>query len=687
MEFEMKYKKWLSKKFTLVGSLLLFCSYSWSAGLLTPVDQQYETLKIKSHHVSVVIEDGYAMTEITQTFFNPHDKDLEANYVFPVPDQAAVSEFVVWIDGKPVVGEVLAKKQAETIYQEEKAAGREAGITEKNDYKTFNIRVSPVKSNQETKIKLVYYQSAFVDSGIGRYVYPLEDGGVNDKNKFWQTHYADVEDFQFELVLASSAPVNHLRIPDYPDAIIQHNDAGIWQATIQNKQPQNNEAEDQVFHTVNKLNKDIVIYWRHQEGLPGSVDFIAHKPDHDKQGTFMMVFTPGDDLELIEEGKDWLFVLDISGSMTGKYTTLIEGVTQALGKMRTQDRFRIIVFNNESREITPEFVYATPENIRFYSDEILKISPHNGTNLFAGLKQAMTLINQDRTSAIILVTDGVANVGNLEKKSFLKLVEQNDVRLFTFVMGNSANKPLLKSLAKTSGGFSMQVSNSDDIVGRILLATSKVTHEAFHHAKLTIAGIRVNNLTPDTIGSLYQGQQLVVLGRYWNGGVAEIKLTGKKSGQDKVYQTEFTFPDMATDNPEIERIWAYARIQDLKNKMQQWGDNQDDKVAIKDLAIQYGLVTDDTSMVVIRDEIFVERGIERRNLQRVNDEHHAQQQRSSRPVVSKRADQHKPMYTKARPSIIRGGGGGSVSGSLLLVLMLLSLVVLRQRIGKFSAID
>ena len=66
-----------------VGIILLGATTSvMAAGLMTPVDSSKPALSIKSHHVNVTIEDGYAITEIDQTFSNPNQQDLEAIYSF-----------------------------------------------------------------------------------------------------------------------------------------------------------------------------------------------------------------------------------------------------------------------------------------------------------------------------------------------------------------------------------------------------------------------------------------------------------------------------------------------------------------------------------------------------------------------------------------------------------------------------
>ena len=117
----------------------LWSTSNYAAGLMTPTGSNLPELEIRGHHVDVVIEDGYAITSVEQVFSNPNNPDLEAIYSFPVPETAAVGEFVYWIDGQPVTGEVLEKKQAREIYEEEKQAGRETALTEQDDYRSFDI--------------------------------------------------------------------------------------------------------------------------------------------------------------------------------------------------------------------------------------------------------------------------------------------------------------------------------------------------------------------------------------------------------------------------------------------------------------------------------------------------------------------------------------------------------------------
>jgi len=667
----------------MLVSALLIPGITQAAGLLTPADGSGAKLDIREHHVDVVIEDGYAITTVNQVFFNPHGSDFEAIYSFPVPSKAAVAEFTVWIDGKPITGEVLEKKQARQVYESEKAAGRDAGLMEQDGYKTFDTRVSPVRAGQATRIRFAYIQPAHIDTGIGRYVYPLEEGGVDEqKLAFWTANEAVHEAFSFKLELKSAYPVEAVRLPNHPQALVAQEDAARWSVDLSNtaaavEEGVNANATGQPVFT---LDKDLVVYWRHQAGLPGSVDLVTYKPDAGKRGSFMLTLTPGDDLQPIVEGSDWMFVLDVSGSMQGKYNTLADGVQRALGKMRVNDRFRIVLFNSSARELTNGYVAATPENVQYYSQAVAQVKPGDGTNLYAGLKMVLGAIDADRTSAIVLVTDGVANVGETRQRKFIELINKKDVRLFTFIMGNSANRPLLQALTRASNGFAANVSNSDDIVGKILEATSKVTHQSLHGVKLSIGGIKTADLTPKTIGSLYRGQQLVVFGHYWGDGLADIRLGGKISGQQKDYSTRIEFPASTDLNPELERLWAFAAIEDMQAEMVDFGEDADLKQAIVDLSTEYGLVTDYTSMIVVREEVFDTLGIKRQNQQRVRVEAQAQRQRASQPVSTNRVDNSEPMFTSSRPS--HNGGGSFEVASLMLLLMLLVLKLGREVIKE-----
>lgn len=654
-----------------------------AAGLLSPADGSTPALTLQDHRVSVVIENGFAITTIDQVFRNPHGQSYEARYSFPIPEKAAVAEFTYWIDGKPVTAEVLPKEKARDIYEQEKAAGNETALTEQDGYKTFEIMVYPVVPGQDTTIRLVYIQAAAVDTSIGRYVYPLEEGGVDEeKIAFWTTNDEVKGHFSFDLTLKSGYPVADLRLPSSTGAISKVSD-NTWTVHMDNGVIPSadiiaiEEAEGEtpvITGNAKYLNEDIVVYWRLAENLPGAVDLVSYKKEGAKEGTYMLTLTPGMDLAPITEGRDFVYILDKSGSMSGKFGTLITGVGQALSEMRPEDRFRIILFDYGTYELTNGNTPATPENVQRTISDLRMITPSNGTNLYAGLQHGLNALDDDRSTGILLVTDGVANVGVIEQKDFLDLVRKNDVRLFTMIMGNSANRPLLEAISTRSGGVAMSVSNADDIIGAVLTAKSKITHQALHDVTIKIDGKSAYDNETGGIRSLYRGQQLIMFGHYEGGDEnVEVVLKGKISGEPKEYWTTFSFPTVDERNPEVERLWAFSAIDQMLFEMDDFGTNPDLEQAVTDLAVQYGLVTDYTSMLVVREDMFEKYGINRTNRNRLLTEHYAQGERAKTEPQSTRVDNQQPMFQKDRPSHSSGGGGGG-SGAIDWVTLMFILI-------------
>jgi len=646
----------------LTGLLALAssCLPAFAGGTLTPVGSPHAPIQIRSHEVNVTINNGFAQTEVLQTFFNPNLTDLEALYTFPVPKSASLSEVTITSGEKTLNGEVLPKKDAETIYEEEKAKGNDAGLTTKNGYQSYAFKITPVRANTETQLRFVYYQPLEIDTGVGRYVYPLEEGGTDEVAKsFWQPVNSTVEGrLAINVELKSAWPVDDVRVPGFEGAASTKKiDAGHYTLSLD--------------RTGAKLDRDFVFYYRLADNLPGRVEVIPYRADKTKPGTFMMVVTPGIDLQAITQGADYTYVLDVSGSMQGKIATLANGVSQALGQMRPTDRFRIITFSDNATEVL-SWTPATPENVQRGVSLVKALQISGGTHIYAGLQLALKDLDADRATSLVLVTDGVTNQGIVDPAKFHALLKQNDIRFFGFLMGNNSNWPLMRAMGDATGGFYAGVSNADDIVGQLLLAKSKVAYESLHDASFTFTGARVSETTGDLPQKIYRGQQLVIFGRYDGAGKATVSLKAKLTGEDKIYTTTFDFPEVDTDNPEIERLWALAQIEqiEVKEAIGQLPASES-KDAITHLGVAYQLVTDHTSMIVLDDATHASRGIDRKNQQRVANERTAQSVRATQPVKNYQVDAQQPTYSTPAPHVSHssgGSGGGALERKDIVML-------------------
>ena len=660
------------------GLILMVFGTSQAAGLLKPKTGDQSQIAIKSHQVQVIINNGFARTEVDQEFINTGDRDLEAVYSFPLPKQASLSELSLWINGREVVGEVLEKERAKKVYEDQKSKGKDTALAEKNDYKSFDINVYPVKVTEPTRVRLVYYQPLEIDLNVGRYVYPLEEGGVDDKRiAFWSVDAEVRESFSFELLLKSTMPIKDVRMPGHPQALIER-------LSDRQEEAAGNGHLYRIkldYPEGGTLTKDIIFYYRLDDSVPARVELVSYKKTQAPSGTFMLTVTPGASLTRIAEGVDWVFVLDRSGSMNGlKINMLTDGVSRIIGKMSPLDRFRVVTFNDHAEDLTNGFIAATPEQVRKALTMINSIVAEKGTALHAGIELGLQRMDTERTTAVVLVTDGVANIGPLSHADFVNLLNSQDVRFFTFVMGNSANRPLLESIASASGGFAMDVSMSDDIYGRLLQAKSKVLYEALHDVQVSFSGGKTRDLTPLYGRTLYQGQQLLLFGHYDKPGKASINLEAKISGQTHEWTTEAIFPDEDTDNPELERLWALSAVEDLMNEINLNGETEKLRKKVVDLGEGHSIVTDYTSMVVLDDQEMEGVGISRRNADRVQRERAAQQQRNTTPVKSYRVDNSQGSSTfKGAKS--PGIGSGPV-GPWFIALVFACAALIRRRISS-----
>jgi len=185
----------------------------------------------------------------------------------------------IWAGESELHGEVLPKQEAEKVYQEEKSKGNDTGLASKEACETYQFRVSPVRAQSETRVRFVYYQPLAIDTGVGRYVYPLEEGGTDDAGaSFWTANPRVERSFSVVLELKSAAPVADVRMPGFEDAAIERLDTGRYRVRID--------------RAAAALDRDFVFYYRLQDGLPGRIELIPYRTVGDGPGTFMMVVTP-----------------------------------------------------------------------------------------------------------------------------------------------------------------------------------------------------------------------------------------------------------------------------------------------------------------------------------------------------------------------------------------------------------
>jgi len=202
-----------------------------AAGLLIADGGLGGVLEIKEHDVQVTINNGVAVTKVTQIFHNTEKRQVEALYTFPVPKAASVANFSMWINGKEMVGEVLEKQRAKQIYESYKQMRRDPGLLEQTDYRTFDMRVFPIGPDADQKVQITYYQELDYDHDTATYVYPLATAtrrGVDARATEKLTIGFDVK---------SAVPIVAVDSPSHTFAVAKHSDQRSEEHTSELQSP------------------------------------------------------------------------------------------------------------------------------------------------------------------------------------------------------------------------------------------------------------------------------------------------------------------------------------------------------------------------------------------------------------------------------------------------------------------
>jgi Ca-activated chloride channel homolog len=573
---------------------------SEASGLLIADGGLGGVLEIKEHEVSVVINNGIAVTEVRQVFHNTEQRIVEALYTFPVPAGASVSNFSMIINGKEMIGEVVEKKRARQIYESYKTVKRDPGLLEQVDYKTFELRIFPIPAGADQHIKVTYCQQLDFDHNNATWVYPL---ATTTRKDIVQTTTGK---FALTVDVKSEIPVTKLFSPSHED------DFAITGYT-----PNYTRASLEV--QKGDLSRDVVIAFDTERARTG-VDMIASK-QKGEDGYFLMTVTAGKELEEYGAGMDYVFVMDISGSMSneGKLTQSRNTVESFVTTLGTEDRFEIITFNNAPQMHFGQMTVVSDDSRKSAEEFLLSQRAKGGTALRPAVTTAYKYKDGDRPLNVVVLSDGMTE--NSEQSELLRLIADapSGTRVFCIGIGNEVNRPLLKQLAEGAGGLAAFVSQQDDFSRQAQAFRRKLMRPVATDVRITVNGIETTDVTPEILPDLFYGAPLRLSGRYKNSGDATITIEADVMGQPISQTVQVKFPDVDDKNPEIERVWAFQQVEQQMADIRKNGENPAAVAKILNLCEGYSIAGEYASFIVLENDAEYDRwSIARRNVTRVN---------------------------------------------------------------------
>ncbi|MDD4879374.1 MAG: VIT domain-containing protein [Candidatus Omnitrophica bacterium] len=539
-----------------------------------------QPLPVKYHRVKIDINNGVATTSIDQVFKNDYDVDLEATYMFPIPEEAAIKEFVLYMNGKRVSGEVLDKDKARQIYEDIVRRMKDPGLLEYAGRNMFRARVYPVPKHGETRIEIVYQQTLNYDAGVYKYVYPLNTEKFSPK---------PLEEVTISAKVASKVPIKSIYSPSHEvdTKLEQFNASCGFEA--KNVRP----------------DKDFVMYYTVSEKDVG-LNLLAYREKAGGEGYFLLLLSPGE-LDTRAIDKDIIFVLDTSGSMDGaKIDQAKQALRFCVNKLGEGDRFNIVSFASGVNTFRDALVDATKDNISSASDFVGKFQARGGTDINSALLTSLRMFGgSKRPRMVVFLTDGEPTVGTTNPNDILKNVaDANGVkaRIFIFGVGNDVNTHLLDKMAEVQRGVCEYVVPGENIEVKVSSFYSKISEPVLSDIKLDFGKIKVKDVYPVTLPDIFKGTQLVLFGRYEGDGATAITLTGNVNGSEKRMTFEDKFPAASTENDFIPRIWATRKIGYLMSEIRFKGENKELVDEIVKLSKEHGIMTPYTSFLVLENE-------------------------------------------------------------------------------------
>ena len=542
-----------------------------------------DQVQLKLYQVSATIQDQVATTHIEQTFVNRGSTPVEGMYLFPLPEQAAIGEFNMVVDGQTFEGQIMRKEEARAIYEDIVRQQRDPALLEYVGRDLFQARIFPIPPGGERKIELTYSQVLPNEGGLIHYRYPLRTqplvtpgGGV----RFVQP----IGQLAITADIVTTSPLKAIYSPTYPVVTTRNGD---FNATV------SYEASN-VTPTA-----DFDLYFSVDQSDIG-LSLMTYKPAGE-DGFFLLLAAPKVEVDSQQiVARDVLLVLDTSGSMEGqKIEQARSALLFVLEHLNPQDRFNVVSFNTGVRQFETGLqpMSRAAEAKQFVSD----LQAGGSTDINRALLEALAQVDETRPTVVVFLTDGLPTVGEVDAQRIIDNVRKQapeDVQLFAFGVGDDVNTVLLDTISQENRGASAYVRPFEAIDEIVSGFYQKISTPVLTSLTLDFGKVRAEDLYPYPLPDMFAGSQLVLVGRYRDGGPTAVTLRGMVNGQVKVFEFDDQAFRSQGGEPFIARLWATRKIGYLLNEIRLRGYNQELVDEIVRLSTTYGVATPYTSFFV-----------------------------------------------------------------------------------------
>ena len=572
---------------------------------------EVDKLPLKSTAADVKIVGTIADVKITQMYVNTGKNTLEAIYTFPMSTKAAVYGMTMTIGKRKITAQIEEKQKARKDYEEAKKEGKRASLLEENRPNVFTMNTANIIPGDTIVVELNYTEVLTPEKGDYTFVYPTVVGPRysgkevdpnNEDNKFIESPYTTEGTmptylFDFKLNLYSAIPIENIGCNSHR-MDVTYKDLNHIELKL-------NKAE------TNGGNRDVIVnYSLKGKSIESGVMLYEGK---DENFFLMMVQPPAQVLKEDIPPREYIFIVDVSGSMNGQPLDISKNLMRNLVlNLKPTDMFNVVLFSGASRLLNETSLPANEENIKNAVSFVDNTRGGGGTEVLGALKVANAIprADDDVSRTFVIITDGYVAV---EQEAF-QIIRENkhNTNFFAFGIGRSVNRYLIEGMAFAGNGEPLFITNFQDTEKEVERFRNYINTPVLTRIKLESKGIEIYDVEPAGIPDLMAERPITVFGKYKGKAKGTLTLSGKTGRKTYKQSFDIAATKPSANNLALRYLWARERIKYLdymeNPNRGRWNSTADSSISkeITRLGLKYGLMTKYTSFIAI-DEVVVEK--------------------------------------------------------------------------------
>jgi Ca-activated chloride channel homolog len=549
----------------------------------------WSSYQIRAVDVQADVKNQAAKVRMSQVFENTGEVTVETQFLFPIPEDAAVSDLTLLYDGKELPGRLLNKDDARRVYEEIVRRQRDPALLEYMGHGLFQTSVFPIPPHAQRTVEIRYSQLLRKDNGLIDFLLPL---GTFKHNE----HPIERLDVAFRL--ETSDPIKTIYSPTHSVAIERPDDHhAACKLTLNNVQSPD----------------DLRILCGTHAG-PVGMSVVSFRPKENEDGYFMLLASP--ELKAPQTAaaaKTVVIVVDRSGSMSGeKIEQARQAVRFLVQQLKPDDTFNIIAYDTEVDAFRPELQRVKTDTINAALSFASGLNAGGGTNIDSALTTALAmLVDAKRPNYVLFLTDGQPTVGEQNEIKIVADAQAADkvhARIFNLGIGYDVNARLLDRLSRELGGQSVYVRPNENIETYVSTLAKAISSPlltdlnvkfAFDSPQPAGSAEPISRTYPRRLTDLFAGEQLVWVGRYRKSGPVKVSLSGLLGEKRQTFSTQADLAERSVgdSNSFVAKVWATRRIGELIDEIDLHGQNQELVNELVELSKKHGIMTPYTSFL------------------------------------------------------------------------------------------